>query len=205
MIRTAILLLALLLAGAPLAEEPLEPAAGRLLVADRSLRDPNFERSVVLLLAYDENGAMGLIVNRPTEVKLSHALPDVDEGIDGEEPVWFGGPVSPGGMRMLFRSQHAPKDSEAVLDDVHVSGSRKLLKRLARLPVPLKVFAGYAGWAAGQLDSEIARGDWHVVEGSPDLVFSDEPFRMWQRLAPPSPRLRTRAGERAESRSRPAA
>jgi len=200
----ATLALALMMVSTPMAAERLAPAAGRMLVASRDLPDPNFERSIVLLLAYDEKGAMGLIVNHPTEITLSHALPDVEEGSSLDEPVWFGGPVSPDGMRMLFRSGRTPEDSERVIEDVHVSGSPKLLRRMARLPVPLKVFAGYAGWGPGQLELEIERGDWHIVEGRADLVFDDEPFRMWQRLAPPLPGLRTRADGPAGSRKHPA-
>ncbi len=179
------------------ARDGLEPAAGRLLVASRQLTDPNFDRSVVLLLSYDPGGAVGLIVNRPSEVKLSHALPDLDGRLRSEQPVWVGGPVSPTAMRMLFRSAERFDESERVVEDVQVSGSRELLQSIVgkkgRRAIPFKVFAGYAGWAPGQLDHEIARGDWHVVEGEAGLVFAAEPFKIWQRLAPVAPGLRAEA------------
>lgn len=164
----------------PGAPEPL--AAGVFLVAHRKLSDPNFSRSVVLMLSYGEGGAMGLVVNRRTELRLAELLPDA--GLDERElPVYAGGPVAPGQLLFLVGAPDAPPDSERVLDGVHVTGSLEALRPLLEAGgVRLHGYVGYAGWASGQLDAEVARGDWHIVAGDPGSVFSAKPDALWQRL-----------------------
>jgi putative transcriptional regulator len=175
--------------GRPRAADPPLPAKGRLLVASRTLRDPNFQRTVILLLQYDADGAVGLILNRRSETKVSQLFPKVDGLARRKDLVYLGGPVQTREVFLLVRSKKEPSDSGAVLEDVWVSQSEKLLEDLAqdkRGRRPFHVYVGYAGWGPGQLDAELARGDWRVVPADPELVFEESPARIWRRLVPPA-------------------
>lgn len=163
---------------------PLRLAKGKLLVAREQMIDPNFAESVVLLLEYGEEGAMGLIVNRPTEVSLSDVL-EIDGAERLAEPIYIGGPVARGRMMLLLRAPTSPEEAQRVFEDVHFSASKTLLERMVSRPAAeerFRVYAGHAGWAAGQLDSEIERGGWHIMPGDPDLVFSKAPTAVWPEL-----------------------
>jgi putative transcriptional regulator len=162
------------------------PARGRLLVASAELRDPNFARSVVLLLAYGAEGALGIVVNRPTPVKLSKLLPDIAGLAKRADTVWMGGPVMPRTILLLVRSKNSPGGGEQIVGDVHMLSRPEAVRReldADSSPRRLRAYAGSAGWAAGQLDAELARGDWTVVPGGTALVFSDDPDRLWPTLA----------------------
>jgi putative transcriptional regulator len=168
---------------------PPGPGPGMLLVADRELADPNFARTVVLLIDYNEHGALGLIINRRTEFELGEILPE-SEGIDGDASLVFeGGPVERGGLLLLVRADVAPERTEHVFDDVYFGRDRGLLEWLLQGEhrPRFRAYVGYAGWAAGQLDGEIERGGWHLVPAQADSVFSPRPGGLWQLLAPPDP------------------
>lgn len=160
------------------------PAAGRLLVAEEHLRDPNFARSVVLLLRYGPGGAMGVIVNRPLPVPVSHVLPEIEAFARRGDVIHLGGPVSMNTAVVVFRGGPKVEGSRRVFDGVSFTMSRSGLEELARhvKEADLRVFAGYAGWAPGQLDAEIARGDWQVMVARPEDVFSADPASLWERL-----------------------
>jgi len=177
-------------------------APGKFLVASRDLRDPNFLRTVVLLLRYDDHGAMGLIVNRPSELSASSLLPGV-EGLAGRKAVVFqGGPVQLERLQLLIRTGRELEDADRVFADVWVSESRRLLERLAGETedrAEFRIFAGYAGWGPGQLDHEVAAGGWHVISADPDLVFRTEPAGLWEDLLPRDPTRWVRGPARATS------
>ncbi|MGB5590179.1 MAG: YqgE/AlgH family protein [Gammaproteobacteria bacterium] len=163
--------------------------AARFLVAVRDLPDPNFARSVVLIIRHDKDGAMGIIVNRPTRVTPREVMPDIDALADYSGPVFFGGPVMLDRMLVLFRSDTAPDDADAVAvtGDVYISASEKALRALPASDFAagrMRIFAGHAGWAPGQLDREIAAGGWHVVPAQIDLLFDAPEGPDWQRLLP---------------------
>ncbi len=172
-----------------------ELRTGRFLVASRELLDPNFTRSVVLLLDYGPHGATGLIVNRRTEIAISSVLPDLDHAERYEGRVYFGGPVEVDGLLALLRSKRPRNDAERVIDEVWTVGDRAAVKRLLRKheEPSLRLYAGYAGWAPGQLDGELARGSWHVVDARADQVFSASPGKLWRLLVPPDASLRASA------------
>jgi putative transcriptional regulator len=183
-----LVLVTLLAITAGLAAQP--PAAGKLLVASRTLNDPNFSRSVVLLVSYSENGALGLIVNRPVGVAPETVISDMEALADYDGVVFAGGPVGIDKLFVLLRTSEAPEQAERVFDDVFVSHSRAMLEALgATLPdqTRLRIYAGYAGWGPGQLDAEIRRGDWTVADASVEFVFSEDPDGIWSRLAPQQP------------------
>ncbi len=168
-------------------------AAGRFLVAKREMIDPNFAKTVVLLLDYGMHGSLGLVINRPSEMKISALLPELDELKQRKDTVWVGGPVPGNNMFMLVRSTEEPDESRLVFEDVYVSRSEELLGRLAKKrKSTFRVYAGYAGWAPGQLDHEVARGDWHIVQADGDVVFAENPGDIWPILIPPVPSQQAR-------------
>lgn len=186
-------------------------ARGKFLVAARDLIDPNFVESVVLLLAYDSKGAMGLIVNRETGVKLSDLLPELEfETGDQPDPeVFAGGPVSTNSLLLLVRSA-APIDSaEHVFENIYTSASRELLEELTTRPGlrRYRAYAGYAGWGPGQLEREVETGSWRILPASADTVFDSSPGGVWQKLIRRAAVLFARGGGQngEEGRSQPPA
>ena len=161
----------------------MKPAAGRFLVANRRMRDPRFVKSVILLVSYGAKGAMGLIVNQPSGVKLAELLPEADQLKDRGDTVYIGGPVAQDGIMLLLRAETEPEGAEHVFADVYVSPDRDVLDRLvARDSGNFRSYVGYSGWAPGQLDHELERRDWHVTPGDADLVFSPVPASVWDKL-----------------------
>ncbi|MEW6272626.1 MAG: YqgE/AlgH family protein [Thermodesulfobacteriota bacterium] len=172
-------------AGAPAAQPRPAVARGKFLVATEKLVDPNFRETVILMLEYETHGALGVVINRPTDVKLALVLPDVEELRERPETVFIGGPVARDRMVLLVRTGQAPEDSERVLDEVFVTSSLDVLRRTirdAKASDRFRAFVGYAGWAPQQLDEEIARGDWNVTAGDPASVFEKEPAELWREL-----------------------
>jgi putative transcriptional regulator len=158
-------------------------APGKLLVAARNLPDPNFSDAVVLLVDLNDRGAMGIIVNRPTQAKLTEILPGL-AGATAAGTAYFGGPVQVSGVLALLRSELARTDCRKVAADVYLVNTREVLDEVLRAgtgPDRFRVYAGYAGWEAGQLQREAALGAWHVFEGDPDVVFDPQPDSVWQR------------------------
>jgi putative transcriptional regulator len=158
---------------------------GRLLVASRQLQDPNFMETVILLLESGPSGAIGVVVNRPSELELRTVLPGVKGLSDRSDTVFLGGPVERFQLLLLVRASAPPKDSMRVFQDVFVTASLDALHRAAEetgQSVRFRLFAGYAGWASGQLESEIARGDWLVLPADAERVFASAPERIWSEL-----------------------
>ncbi|HVN88064.1 MAG TPA: YqgE/AlgH family protein [Candidatus Binatia bacterium] len=164
---------------------PIRPAAGRLLVASRNILDPNFAQTVIALLAYDETGALGLVLNRPTKVRLTTALPQLKDVGDLPDVVFIGGPVGRSQMMALFRSAQPVKSAHRVFDDVYVSGNLDALRRALKPKGTrggVRAYAGSSGWGPRQLDNEIARGDWYLAEGDARIIFAANPAEVWETL-----------------------
>ena len=176
------------------AASSLRPAAGKFLVARREIRDPNFAKTVVLLLDYGADGALGLVINRPSHVKVSELSSEI-EGLETRaDPIYLGGPVSAESFFVIFSADNPPEDSDPVFEHVHVTRSAEVLKSLAgdNEMSEFRIFAGYAGWGPGQLDSEMIRGDWHVVEPDEGSLFTGAPDEVWESLVPPEPTRQVR-------------
>jgi putative transcriptional regulator len=166
------------------AQEQVPPARGAFLVANTEIEGGPFERSVVLLLAHGDQGTLGLILNRPTDIPLEKALPDVVEG-EASHDLFLGGPVAVDGLLVLFRSDTPPSEAEHVVEDVYYSGERDVLEKLlreGRESSELRLFLGHSGWAPGQLDSEVRRGAWDVMPADALTVFRMEPHLIWEHL-----------------------
>jgi putative transcriptional regulator len=179
-------------------EKETELAGGKFLIASRELIDFNFSQTVVLLIEYGPNGAMGLIINRPTEARLSELLPDIEELAHREENLFIGGPVARNQLLMLIRSDREIEGTHLVFEDVYVSTSRTVLEEMANRSgkgESFRIYAGYAGWAPGQLDQEFSRGDWHVLRADKETLFEKESSQIWNEL------IRWFAGQWVEIRS----
>ena len=178
----------LILSALALAQPPraVAPAAGVFLVAKPSIDGGPFWHSVVLLLAHDEQGTLGIIVNRATEIPLSKVLSELDADATGDPALNFGGPVALDGLVFLFKSEEPPEDARSVMGDVYYSGDRKLLEKLLKKREGrdhLKVYLGHAGWSPGQLQGEILRGSWTLVPADAFTVFQKSPEAIWPELA----------------------
>ncbi len=172
--------------------QPTELAPGVFLVAKPGMRDPRFRQAVILVTAHNANGTMGLIINHPTQVTLSQALPQVDELKNRNDPVYIGGPVHPGALFTVLRTDHPPDVAQPIAGNLYLTaGVSGLLQALDDHDphTSLHSYAGYSGWGGGQLRYEIARGDWLVVEGNDDAVFAKDPATVWRDL------IKTHAGE----------
>jgi putative transcriptional regulator len=159
-----------------------QPAPGKLLVAARGLSDPNFERTVVLLVEHGEGGSWGLVLNRPTGVPLKKLFAGEPLLESREGSLFVGGPVGPGRFLLLLRADRPPDKSQRVFADVYLGWSPEAL-RDARGLSDCRVYSGYAGWAPGQLDAEIGRGDWRLLPAEVPLVFEQRPEQVWEQLA----------------------
>jgi putative transcriptional regulator len=142
---------------------------GRLLVAAPSLFDPNFRRTVVLVVEHSDDGAAGLVLNRPSETRVAEAVPELEPIEDGDELVYVGGPVEPAAVVVLAELDDPDDATMNVLGDIGFVSVESRLESMRRR----RVFAGYAGWGGGQLEGELEREDWLVEEAVPDDVFAD--------------------------------
>ncbi len=187
-------------------------AQGKFLVAGPRLGDPNFHRTVVLLIRYGSGGAMGLVINRPIDVKLSTILPNIKELDGSSEPLYIGGPVDPTAVLLLVKSLKPPESATPVFDGVYLSSSTEVLRRVIKKPEKserFRIFAGYAGWAPKQLESECDRGDWYVVDADHQTLFDRKSSEIWpdliQRISVKWVRVKSRGHSQVESSSQPLA
>ncbi|HYA86677.1 MAG TPA: YqgE/AlgH family protein [Nitrospirota bacterium] len=173
---------------APLTNEPdpfsVLPAKGKFLVATRNLSDPRFQETVILLIDYNAKGAAGLIINRPTQVPLVELFPSLP-GLKKQAVIYYGGPVEGYRILMLIQSDEKPVDSISLFGNVYVSSSKNTLEHLAgagKKGRQFRMYAGYAGWASGQLDREVSHGDWLVVLADAQSIFKKKSADIWREL-----------------------
>ena len=170
------------------------PRPGDLLVASVLLADGIFNRSVVLILDSDADGALGVILNEISQTRLDAVLPEWVSAVSRPQLLFHGGPVSPNGAICLASVAAADEDPPGwrrLFDDVgllHLDTPLEIVRGAYR---DLRIFAGYAGWSPGQLRHELEAGMWHVVEAEYDDVFGPQPLELWRRV------LRRQGGELA--------
>lgn len=187
LVVTAGLVAALL--GPGLAEDgaaaELAPATGRLLVASPGLSDPRFRQSVILLVQHDGQGSGGVIINRPSRLALKEVLGPEVAGAARAGQLHYGGPVAPRKLLVLLaHGADVPAASQPVMDDIALTGLAEFVawREEGAQPFEFRVFTGHAGWAPGQLEAEIARGDWRVLPAGQRTVFATDPGSLWEQL-----------------------
>jgi putative transcriptional regulator len=158
----------------------VESLRGHLLLGSPSLLDPNFRRAVVLVGEHGEaEGALGVILNRPTGVTVADAAPALAPLGPGDEVVYAGGPVQPESVLVLAEVDDADAVDGFVVGDVGFLRGDGDMDELAAMARRARVFAGYAGWSPGQLEAEVESDDWIVVPARPEDVFAADDFDLW--------------------------
>lgn len=160
-------------------------AKGVLLVAANKLRDPNFEKTIVLITEFDDRGTAGLVINRRTNISVAELLPDLKEMVPALEHLYLGGPVAPNSINLLIKSEQPVAAAQQVTDGIYLINTLDQLNQLAPGDFEaenLRLYTGLAGWAPGQLESELIRGDWYLWHTSAESVFSPEPGMLWDEL-----------------------
>lgn len=155
----------------------------RLLVAGPMLEDPNFRRTIVYMIEHNDDGALGVVLNRPSPIELAEALPAWASLAAEPRQVFVGGPVEQGsvlGLGRLRPDDEAPSGFTPVADGIGVLDLNADPLTLLGEVAAVRLFTGYAGWGPGQLDGELAVGGWFVVDAAGDDPFTDEPDALWR-------------------------
>jgi putative AlgH/UPF0301 family transcriptional regulator len=161
-------------------------ATGKILVARRSLADPNFAETVILLVQHDDEGTLGLIINQKTKIPLSRLSPEMESAKGRSDPLYRGGPVQPAAMMALLRSRTKPEDAKPVAADIYMISSKAGLEKTIASNASadtFRAYLGYAGWDAGQLAWELKMDAWDVLPANTGIVFDQHPETLWARLA----------------------
>ena len=156
-----------------------------LLVANAGMMDPTFSKTVVLAVRPDDGGPVGVILNRPSTVELRSLYPGRADTADRRDPVFIGGPVQPDALLFAFRSPRKPSKGLFIADDIYISGFSEVLDEILKHPENAgqqRFFIGFSGWAAGQLEDEIAQGGWHVLRFDARAVFDMNPLTMYEEM-----------------------
>jgi len=155
---------------------------GKLLIAEPFLGDPNFERSVVLLCEHNAQGSFGLVLNQTTNLHLD----DVIENVYGELPLYIGGPVEQNTLHFIHRLGHEIDDSVDIGNGIYWSGDFESVKTLINIgkisEKDIRLFIGYSGWSAGQLDGEMNRNSWIVSETDAHFIFDTPADQFWRAI-----------------------
>ena len=160
-------------------DEVFTSLAGQLLVATPALVDPNFNRSVVLMVEHSPDGAVGIVLNRPTDADLLDHLPAWWSAAAVPQVVFVGGPVGEGGGVGLARGSAVP----ALEGWPEVLGMQAVdleVEPGVDTDLEARVFVGYSGWGSGQVEAELATGSWFVVPGQTEDAFTDDPLSLWE-------------------------
>jgi putative transcriptional regulator len=157
----------------------MDSAKGQLLIAGPGLADPNFWRTVVLIVEHSDDGALGLVLNRPSETVVGESVSELRELLDLDDPLYVGGPVQPSALIVLAEFDDAGDAALIAFDDVGVLAGDSQAD-----PSPGvrrgRAFVGHSGWGPGQLDAELERGDWILEPARHEDAFSTSPSQLWQ-------------------------
>jgi len=160
---------------------------GHFLIASKPLKDPNFFRTVVLIVDHDEEGAMGLVINRPSSVSVAHALSEHFEFPINDEVLYFGGPVKPTDLFILHNSEELDNGAEPVIPGLYIGNSPEIFKSIVRSAAEgdrsfeYRIFSGCAGWSSSQLENELSRGDWYHMPVASEAFLYEDPYRFWSK------------------------
>lgn len=162
--------------------------AGQLLVASPKMRDPRFQRTVILLVRHSKEGAFGITINRPVDERslasLLENLGEKDAAAKGSVQIFAGGPVQPAIGFVVHTSDYRRQETIVVSPRLSVTSSREILQDISRKKGPQKILVafGYAGWAPGQLEGEIGRDDWYIAPADLQLVFDELRASVWEQV-----------------------
>ncbi len=183
--RICAALLAVTCAASAQSKRPEDLAIGKVLVTTRSAGDPLFAKSVVLLVRYNQSGALGLMINRRSTLPISRVLKDLDPAASHSDPVFVGGPVELDTVFALARARRKPEGAAEVLGDIYLLTEKSALQKALggnSDASGLRVYLGYCGWTRGQLENEVHLGVWYIFSDREDLAFDDQPATLWSRL-----------------------
>jgi putative transcriptional regulator len=152
---------------------------GQLLIASATLLDPNFQRTVVLVAEHSDEGAMGVVLNRPSPVIAAEAVPILADLVGDDEPVYVGGPVQPGAVVALAEYEEPDLAAAIAFGDVGFLPAEADSDELTGMLRRVRVYAGYAGWSPGQLEAELEEEAWIVEPAVADDVFASEADLLW--------------------------
>jgi putative transcriptional regulator len=156
----------------------MDSLRGHLLVAGAGLWDPNFRRTVVLVGHHDDDGAVGVVLNRPLETTVEEAAPPLSPLVTPGETLFLGGPIQPEAAVVLADFEDPRRAGVLALDSIGFLPEETDAESLGGLR-RARVFAGYAGWGAGQLEEEMEEGSWHAIPALPGDVFTADPVALW--------------------------
>ncbi len=162
-----------------------ESLRGHCLIAAKRLQDRNFYRTVVLMVEHGSDGAMGLVINRPSSVTVAHALSEHFKLPETDDLVYVGGPVEPSALFILHNAPEFDQSETSVAPGVFVGSSADVFEQIVRSSadgnpnLQFRIYSGCAGWAPGQLEGEIARGDWHSRPADLNAIFNSDPYTVW--------------------------
>lgn len=156
-----------------------ESLQGKLLIAGSALLDPKFEQTVIFILEHTQEGAVGLVLNRSGTVYLSEAVEDLPPKAQEIFLDW-GGPVEPQALFFLYENIQLDEQDQEIIPNLYWGSSQKLLLALLEDNLMFRVFHGYAGWAAGQLEAEIAQKSWIIAKAEKEILLQEETSSMWR-------------------------
>ena len=157
----------------------MESLAGQLLLASPALFDPNFRRTVVLITEHGDEGAAGLVLNRPSEAAVAEAVPALAPVVEEHAHVYVGGPVQREAVLVLAEFEEPSEATSLVVGDIGFVGGDVDFELLGTATRRLRVFAGYAGWGAGQLEAELEEGSWLVEPAEEMDLLADPSTDLW--------------------------
>lgn len=157
----------------------MDSARGQLLIAGPGLLDSNFWRTVVLVMEHSREGALGLVLNRPSETIVGEAVSELESLLDLEDPLYVGGPVSPSALIVLAQFEDVGDAALVAFDDIGVVGNGGQEEAGTGVRQG-RGFVGHAGWGPGQLDAEVARGDWILEPAREEDAFTQTPLTLWE-------------------------
>jgi putative transcriptional regulator len=153
---------------------------GLFLVATEQLSGTGFHETVILITHYSPHGASGIAINRPTDIPLREALPEIGPLQQSVDPLFLGGPVSANVISVLVRTLHPVNGMQHIAANLYFASGQTALAQ--PIDGTARIYAGYTGWAPGQLQAEVERGDWVVIEIEPDIIFEEDTAVLWRRL-----------------------
>jgi putative transcriptional regulator len=155
---------------------------GQLLIATPSLRDPTFARTVIAVAGHDDDGALGVVLNRRADAFVGDTVPDLADVVESGERLHIGGPVQDDSIVVMAEFDDPDEAHLVITGAIGLVSERTQIDRLAELSGRRRAFAGYAGWSPGQLDAEVENEDWFLTDALPEDLFSEEPESLWSEV-----------------------